>query len=80
MTDTQTPQPVAVEQGVKYWAAVRECIESSLENADQAGADAITLMAERPKAEHAGYARTRRGYPRAACINAIEYALQECAA
>jgi len=63
-----------------YWNALRECIQSSLENADQPGADAITFMAERPKAEHPEYARTRRGYPRAACINAIEFALQECAA
>lgn len=65
---------------LKYRRALRECAASSLENKDTAGADAITVMAERPDAEHASYARSRRGYPRSACINAIEYALQECAA
>jgi len=80
MTSSPTPAVLPDARALKYWNALHECAASSLENGDSDGAGAITLMAERPRVEHMSYARSRRGYPRAACINAIEYALQEFAA
>lgn len=63
-----------------YYSAIRECIASHSENNDATGSAALSAMIELPRAEHEAFARHRRGYPRQVCINAIEYAVQECAA
>ena len=63
----------------KYKTAIKECLEAHAEHNDRDGCAALSVMIKLPRVEHEKFARRRRGYPREVCLNAIGYALQECA-